>query len=85
MDQSADAQKLAAATGYWLSYSRHPERGLEVSTPKPTKQVSEFLVKQNRFKQLASSKPEIASALAQQLQEFINARYANYSSLAAKK
>ncbi|KAH0575808.1 Pyruvate-flavodoxin oxidoreductase 4 [Spironucleus salmonicida] len=85
MAETAASQKLAAATGYWLSYDRHPERGLNVSTPKPTKPVAEFLAKQNRFKQLAAAKPEEAALLAKGLQEFLDKRYERYNQLSVNK
>ncbi|KAH0575862.1 Pyruvate-flavodoxin oxidoreductase 3 [Spironucleus salmonicida] len=85
MTESAQQEKLAAATGYWLSYDRHPERGLKMSTPKPAKAVAEFLAKQNRFKQLASSEPEVAQQLAKELQDFIDSRYTKYKGLEGQK
>lgn len=67
MSQVSDAEKLAASTGYWLAFNRRPGQGLQLVTPKPSKPVSEFLNKQNRFKQLVNLKPQEAAVLAQKL------------------
>lgn len=67
MSQSIASEKMAAATGYWLSFNRYPGKKLQLVTPKPAKQVSEFLSQQNRFMMLADSRPEEAAMLAKDL------------------
>lgn len=49
MAESITAEKLAAQTGYWLSFNRYPGKKFNLVTPKPSKPVNEFLSQQNRF------------------------------------
>ena len=81
MGESINAQKLANATGYWLMFNRYPGKKFNLVTPKPTKQVSEFLNIQNRFIQLATQRPQEAAVLVDDLQKFIDERYVKYSNL----
>ncbi|CAL5970181.1 Pyruvate-flavodoxin_oxidoreductase 4 [Hexamita inflata] len=81
MSESVAAQKLAAQTGYWLSFNRYPGKKFNLVTPKPSKPVSEFLNIQNRFVQLSTIRPEESVVLAQDLQKFIDERFVRYQNL----
>lgn len=83
MKASNATQKLAVETGYWLTYTRHPERGLVMGCKEPSKPVTDFLNRQNRFNQILGERPEEAEALRTGLQDFVNNRYKKYSEMQA--
>nr|WHT24065.1 ferredoxin/flavodoxin-dependent pyruvate dehydrogenase [Giardia intestinalis] len=83
MKASNATQKLAVETGYWLTYTRHPERGLVMGCKEPSKPVTDFLNRQNRFNQILGERPEEAEALRTELQDFVNNRYKKYSEMQA--
>lgn len=85
MAESMNAEKLAAQTGYWLSFNRYPGKKFNLVTPKPSKPINEFLGQQNRFVQLQTQRPQEAAALSQQLQEFVDIRYAQYANMAKQE
>nr|ABW76111.1 pyruvate:ferredoxin oxidoreductase [Retortamonas sp. Vale] len=82
---SAKQQKVVVDTGYWLLYDRHPERGLELVSKKPTMPVADFLALETRFVILSKQKPERAADLNKKLQEFIDARFERYTKIAEQK
>ena len=57
---------------------------LQIDSPKPKKNVEEYLQMENRFKMLAKAKPEVAKRLFEKAQENVNAQRELYEYLAAK-
>ena len=82
---SAKQQKLVVDAGYWLLYSRHPERGLELLSKKPSIPVADFLALETRYTVLKQQKPERAERLTAELQEFIDHRYERYLARSTNK
>jgi pyruvate-ferredoxin/flavodoxin oxidoreductase len=81
-------QKLAVESGQWLLYRYNPERAIIGKNPlvldsrTPTRNVSEFLEHETRFKMLTQSKPEDAKHLWAEAQHDADARFALYNYLA---
>jgi pyruvate-ferredoxin/flavodoxin oxidoreductase len=91
MTTAMSDQKNAVESGYWLLYRYRPERALAGENPllldsrMPTRKVQEFLVRQTRFKMLATDKPEDAKRLWQDAQHDAEIRYRLYEYLAQRK
>ena len=54
---------------------------LILDSKKPTIPVAEYIYTENRFKALTRSNPEVAKALADDLQKEVDARYAFYEAM----
>ena len=84
-------QKAAVNSGHWLLYRYNPDRRKEGKNPllldskKPKIPVEQFLNMENRFRMLKKSHPDMAKAFFEQIQQEVDARYATYEYLAARK
>ena len=85
-------QKSAVETGKWILYRYHPDRAKAGEPPlildsKPTRLagLGEFLKTENRFGQLAKSKPEESKALFELAQQDAQARWELYEHMAQGK
>merc|ERR1712048_319502 len=76
-------QKDAVECGYWPLYRFDPVRAAEGENPfqldskKLTGDVQKFLIKQNRYAQLARASPDLATELHEKLQRHLNDRHAS--------
>ncbi len=84
-------QKAAVDSGHWLLYRYNPDRRKEGKNPlmldskKPKIPVEEFLNMENRFRMLKKSHPDLAKEFFAEIQQEVDARYATYEYLAARK
>jgi len=84
-------QKAAVDSGHWLLYRYNPDRRNEGKNPlsldskKPKIPVEQFLNMENRFRMLKKSHPDLAKAFFDEIQQEVDARYATYEYLAARK
>ncbi len=84
-------QKAAVDSGHWLLYRYNPDLAKEGKNPlildskKPKIPVDEFLNTENRFRMLKKSHPDLAKEFFAQIQKEVDARYATYEYLAARK
>ncbi|ASQ91046.1 pyruvate:ferredoxin (flavodoxin) oxidoreductase [Prosthecochloris sp. GSB1] len=91
MATGMDQQKAAVDSGHWLLYRYNPDRlkegknPLQLDSKKPKIPVEEFLNTENRFRMLKKSHPDLAKAFFEQIQHEVDARYADYEYLAARK
>ncbi|MBO8092027.1 MAG: pyruvate:ferredoxin (flavodoxin) oxidoreductase [Prosthecochloris sp.] len=91
MATGMEQQKLAVDSGHWLLYRYNPERMKEGKNPlvldsrKPKIPVADFLNTENRFRMLKKSHPELAKQYFEDIQKEVDARYATYEYLAARK
>jgi len=80
-------QKMAVDSGYWPLLRYNPALAAEGKAPlvldskKPTIPVAEYIYTENRYKALTRSNPEVAKALADDLQKEVDARYAFYEAM----
>jgi len=83
-------QKAAVDSGAWLLYRFDPRRAengenpLSLDSKEPKLPVEDYMYRQNRFKMLTKSKPEMAKQLLQQAQRDVNLRWQTYVSMAAR-
>jgi pyruvate-ferredoxin/flavodoxin oxidoreductase len=89
--EMADAlghQANAVDSGYWPLFRYDPrkiiagESPLKMDSPAPKLALSEFLGKENRFRQVELSQPEHWKVLLEQAQRNVHERYALYEQLA---
>ena len=72
MTQGYEGQKLAVASGHWPLYRFDPRRRAEGKNPlqldskAPSVDIAEFAYRQNRFRTLRQSKPDVAAELVEQ-------------------
>ncbi|MBF0586491.1 pyruvate:ferredoxin (flavodoxin) oxidoreductase [Prosthecochloris sp. N3] len=91
MSKGMEHQKTAVDSGHWLLYRYNPERLNEGKNPlildskKPKIPVEEFLNTENRFRMLKKSHPDLAKQYFEAIQKEVDARYATYEYLAARK
>ncbi len=77
------------ASGHWMMFRYNPALRLEGKNPlqldsaKPTKPLAEFYDKQNRFKMLTKSQPEVAQRLLLEAEREAHERWQEYERLAA--
>ncbi|MCL2709624.1 MAG: pyruvate:ferredoxin (flavodoxin) oxidoreductase [Planctomycetaceae bacterium] len=78
-----ELQKEAVKCGYWPLYTYDPRKDqpLELVSKAPEGSVKEFELKQNRFKILSRSKPEVFERLAEQAQKEAEERFKFYEAL----
>jgi pyruvate-ferredoxin/flavodoxin oxidoreductase len=80
-------QKMAVDSGYWTLLRYNPALAAEGKAPlildskKPTIPVAEYIYTENRFKALTRTNPEVAKALADDLQKEVDARFAYYEAM----
>ena len=91
MATGMDHQKAAVDSGHWLLYRYNPDRRKEGKNPlsldskKPKIPVEQFLNMENRFRMLKKSHPDLAKEFFAEIQQEVDARYATYEYLAARK
>jgi pyruvate-ferredoxin/flavodoxin oxidoreductase len=91
MTTAMNHQKALVESGRWLLYRYNPDlltqgkNPLQLDSRQPKQSVEESMYKENRFKMLTKSKPEIAQDLLQQAQTEVEARWRMYEYLAARK
>jgi pyruvate-ferredoxin/flavodoxin oxidoreductase len=84
-------QKDLVESGRWLLYRYNPDlqkvgkNPLQLDMQQPKQSIEGSMYKENRFKMLSKSKPEIAKRLLNQAQGEIDARWQMYEYLAARK
>ena len=84
-------QKAAVDSGHWILYRYNPDRRKEGKNPlsldskKPKIPVEQFLNMENRFRMLKKSHPDLAKEFFAEIQQEVDARYATYEYLAARK
>lgn len=91
MDNPLQQQKLAVDSGQWILYRYNPELAdkgenpLIIDSKEPKIPVAEYLNSENRFRQIAKAKPEVAKELFAQAQKNIDARWKQFNYLANRK
>ena len=90
MTTAMNHQKEVVESGRWLMYRYHPDLAKEGKNPlqldsrEPKLTVAQTLYSENRFKMLATSKPEEAKRLLKEAQADVDTRWQMYQYLAAK-
>ncbi|AVQ74067.1 pyruvate:ferredoxin (flavodoxin) oxidoreductase [Microcystis sp. MC19] len=90
MTTAMNHQKEVVESGRWLMYRYHPDLAKEGKNPlqldsrAPKLTVAQTLYSENRFKMLATSKPEEAKRLLKEAQADVDTRWQMYQYLAAK-
>ena len=83
-------QKAAVDSGQWLLYRYNPQlvaegkNPLQLDSQKPKMPVSEYLMQENRFRQLTKTKPDVAKKLFEEAQKDVDRKWEYYSYLAAR-
>ncbi len=91
MGTAMSNQKALVESGRWLLYRYNPDlvkqgkNPLQLDMREPKNSPEESMYKENRFKMLKKSKPEIAKQLMQEAQIEVNQRWKMYEYLAARK
>ncbi|MBM4318625.1 MAG: pyruvate:ferredoxin (flavodoxin) oxidoreductase, partial [Deltaproteobacteria bacterium] len=89
MAKGPEVAKLAAETGYWLTYRFDPRRlaagqnPLQLDTKKVTRPLTEYLLFEQRFRRLMDERPEEAARLFAEAEAFVANRWSYYQKLAA--
>jgi pyruvate-ferredoxin/flavodoxin oxidoreductase len=87
---SHDQMKQLTATGFWPLYRFDPRRSAEgkaalaLDSRPPNSNLSETLLKEQRFRRLNAQQPEVASALYQAAEKELKEKYDFLSLLAGK-
>ena len=88
METGLDSQKAAVASGHWLLYRHDPrrptrgEKALVIDSKTPTIKVQDYLLRENRFKMLTKSNPDMARSLWEQAQQDAEVRWKLYEHMA---
>jgi pyruvate-ferredoxin/flavodoxin oxidoreductase len=88
METGLDSQKAAVASGEWLLYRYDPRRGargeksLVIDSKPATMKVQDYLMRENRFKMLTKSHPDMAKIFWDQAQKDAEARWKLYEHMA---
>ncbi len=91
MGTAMSNQKALVESGRWLLYRYNPDlvkqgkNPLQLDMREPKNSPEESMYKENRFKMLKKSKPEIAKKLMEEAQIEVNQRWKMYEYLAARK
>jgi len=91
MGTAMSNQKALVESGRWLLYRYNPglvkqgKNPLQLDMRQPKNSPEESMYKENRFKMLKKSKPEIAKQLMEEAQLEVNERWKMYEYLAARK
>ncbi len=88
MSKSQLEMKAAVDAGYWQLYRYNPaldENKFSLDSKEASTDYREFLLGENRYRQLAKAKPEVAEKLFALNEEQAKARYAGYKELAHKE
>lgn len=87
MQQGLEEQKLAVDCGQWVLFRYNPEafdRGLNpltIDSKAPSIPVQDWMYRENRFKMLTQSKPEVAARLLKLAQEDADYRWSLYEQM----
>ena len=88
MTTGTDQQKAAVEAGQWILYRYNPEaldRGLNpltIDSKAPSIPIEDWMYRENRFKMLTKSKPEVAARLLKLAQDDVNYRWNLYDQMA---
>jgi pyruvate-ferredoxin/flavodoxin oxidoreductase len=88
LSEAIGQQERAVESGYWPLFRYDPrkiaagESPLKMDSPAPKLALSEFLDRENRFKQVAQSTPDQWKHFLEQAQKGVTERYALYEQLA---
>ena len=91
MGTAMSNQKALVESGRWLLYRYNPDlvkqgkNPLQLDMREPKNSPEESMYKENRFKMLKKSKPEIAQQLMKEAESEVNQRWKMYEYLAARK
>ena len=91
MGTAMSNQKALVESGRWLLYRYNPDlvkqgkNPLQLDMREPKNSPEESMYKENRFKMLKKSKPEIAKQLMKEAELEVNQRWKMYEYLAARK
>ena len=91
MTTAMSRQKELVDSGRWLLYRYNPDlvakgkNPLQLDSRQPKQSVERSMYKENRFKMLTKSKPELAGDLLRQAQAEVETRWRMYEYLAARK
>ena len=91
MGTAMSNQKALVESGRWLLYRYNPDlvkqgkNPLQLDMREPKNSPEESMYKENRFKMLKKSKPEIAQQLMKEAEVEVNQRWKMYEYLAARK
>ncbi|MEB3218603.1 MAG: pyruvate:ferredoxin (flavodoxin) oxidoreductase [Nostocales cyanobacterium 94392] len=91
MGTAMSNQKALVESGRWLLYHYNPDlvkqgkNPLQLDMLQPKNSPEESMYKENRFKMLKKSKPEIAQQLMKEAELEVNQRWKMYEYLAARK
>ena len=91
MTTAMSNQKALVESGRWLLYRYNPDlvkqgkNPLQLDMRQPKNSPEESMYRENRFKMLKKSKPEIAKQLMEEAQAEVNQRWKMYEYLAARK
>lgn len=85
MENSVEMEKLATASGYFLTFRRHPESGFSLDSKKVDfEQYEEFLNNQTRFNMLKVINPDKANSLLQANKDYAIETFNYYEELSQK-
>ena len=77
LSRLSEEMRLAVQSGYWPLFRYHPGSGFTLDAPrKLSLPVSSFTDLEDRFGTLSRQQPQVAAALATQLQEFVTHHHA---------
>ncbi|WP_414625132.1 pyruvate:ferredoxin (flavodoxin) oxidoreductase [Calothrix sp. CCY 0018] len=91
MGTAMSNQKALVESGRWLLYRYNPDlvkqgkNPLQLDMRQPKNSPEESMYRENRFKMLKKSKPEIAKQLMEEAEAEVNQRWKMYEYLAARK
>jgi pyruvate-ferredoxin/flavodoxin oxidoreductase len=91
MTTAMSNQKNLVESGRWLLYRYNPnlvkqgKNPLQIDMKQPKQPVEDSMYKENRFKMLTKSKPELAKRFLDEAQNEVNARWQMYEYLAARQ
>ncbi|MEO1374384.1 MAG: pyruvate:ferredoxin (flavodoxin) oxidoreductase [Cyanobacteria bacterium J06635_10] len=91
MTTAMSNQKALVESGRWLLYRYNPDlvkqgkNPLQLDMRQPKNSPEESMYRENRFKMLKKSKPEIAKQLMEEAQAEVNQRWKMYEYLATRK
>jgi pyruvate-ferredoxin/flavodoxin oxidoreductase len=87
MSKGIEEQKMAVACGHWPLYRYNPElekqgkRPLVIDSKEPTIPMEEYAYRENRYRALKASKPELAAELMKQAEADVKRRWRYLSHL----
>jgi pyruvate-ferredoxin/flavodoxin oxidoreductase len=91
MSKGLEQQKFATESGYWPLYRFDPrlrdegKNPFQLDSEEPKMPVKEYMYRENRFRMLTQSKPDIAEKLAIMAQDNVNERWQMYAQMAKQE